>query len=58
MEQNALDYKPFEPEIYCLRCQRMEWDENKRRCANFNQARCPLRIKDILAGFPLQCLVV
>jgi hypothetical protein len=58
MEQNALDCKPFEPEMYCLRCQRMEWDEHKRRCANFNKAFCPLSIKDILAGFSLKCLVV
>lgn len=48
----------FEPELYCLRCQRMEWDEEARRCANFDSPRCPLSIRRLLAGLQVTCMVV
>ena len=58
MEQNTLDWKTFEPEVYCLRCQHMEWSERKRACANFQQPQCPLLIKNILADYKVSCLVI
>jgi hypothetical protein len=48
----------FEPEIYCLRCQHMEWDEEAKRCANFDLELCPLAIRRVLAGLEMNCLVV
>ena len=48
----------FEPELYCLRCQCMEWDEQTRRCTNFEDSACPLFIRQVLAGVELTCLVV
>lgn len=48
----------FEPEIYCLVCQHMEWDDEERRCANFDGANCPLTIRRVLAGLDMSCLVV
>ncbi len=58
MEQNSLNFKAFEPEVYCLRCQYMEWNDMKRKCSNFEQPQCPLLIKNILADFEVSCLVV
>lgn len=58
MEQHTLELKVFEPEVYCLRCQHMEWNEYKRKCINFEQPQCPLLIKNILADFKLSCLVI
>ena len=58
MEQTTLEFKPFEPEMYCLRCQNMEWDEQKRCCANFDKSACPLSIRDLLADLKVSCLVV
>ncbi len=48
----------FEPEIYCLRCQMLEWDEEARRCANFDSEICPLDIRRVLAGLQVECLVI
>ncbi|KMY68184.1 hypothetical protein AAU61_00130 [Desulfocarbo indianensis] len=50
--------KKFEPELYCLRCQLMEWDEDKRACANFEIGGCPLAIRKVLADLSYNCLVV
>jgi hypothetical protein len=58
MKENALDFKIFEPELYCLRCQYMEWDEGRRCCANFDKTPCPLSIKELLADLQVKCLVV
>lgn len=58
MKQNTLDLKIFEPEVYCLRCQHMEWNDQKRKCSNYEQPICPLLIKSILADFEVSCLVV
>ena len=58
MPEPAQTEEKFEPELYCLRCQSMEWDEQARQCANFGDAVCPLFIRRILAGFELTCLVV
>lgn len=48
----------FQPEMYCLVCQHMEWDEEARRCANFDGEKCPLAIRKILESCELTCLVV
>lgn len=48
----------FEPELYCLRCQHMDWDDDNRRCANFQQPSCPLDIRALLASLHMHCLVV
>lgn len=50
--------KKFEPELYCLRCQLMEWDEEQRACTNFDTGICPLAIRKVLADLPYNCLVV
>lgn len=48
----------FEPEIYCLVCQHMEWDDEARRCVNFDGEQCPLTIRRVLEGCEISCLVV
>jgi hypothetical protein len=58
MEDNAEQKVEFQPEVYCLRCHLMEWDENRRCCANFEESRCPLSIRRILKGLDVSCLVV
>ncbi|MFH1058257.1 MAG: hypothetical protein V1797_06185 [Pseudomonadota bacterium] len=58
MEKTAVTREKFEPELYCLRCQGMEWDDETRRCANFNGPRCPLTIRSVLADLKVSCLVV
>jgi hypothetical protein len=58
MEQNALNFKMFEPEMYCLRCRHMEWDEIRRCCANFDRPLCPLSIKEVLSDLQVKCLVI
>lgn len=58
MEQKKLDLKIFEPEVYCLRCQYMQWNEEQRVCDNFEAAQCPLLIRSLLADFEVSCLVV
>ena len=58
MEKASTLPQKFQPELYCLRCQRMEWDDEARCCANFQGPRCPLTICTLLAGLQLQCLVV
>lgn len=58
MEQIVEPRRPFEPELFCLRCQCMEWDERTRRCANFDGPSCPLGIKSLLEDLKVQCLVV
>ena len=58
MEKVPTSAEKFEPELYCLRCQKMEWDEESRCCANFQGPRCPLSIRSLLAGLQLNCLVV
>lgn len=58
MERAKTHSEKFEPELYCLRCQGMEWDEEARRCANFLGARCPLSIRGLLAGLEMNCLVL
>ena len=47
----------FQPEVYCLRCQFMEWDDEARRCGNFETSACPLVIRRVLAGMEVSCLV-
>ncbi len=58
MEQTAVPKERFEPELYCLRCQGMEWDDEARRCVNFDGPNCPLGIRRLLAGLKVSCLVV
>jgi hypothetical protein len=58
MENKALRQESYEPEIYCLVCQKMEWDEENRRCANFNGPDCPLAIRQVLADFEQNCVVL
>lgn len=58
MDQPTRHEEEFQPELYCLSCQRMEWDERERRCANFDGPRCPLSIRRLLAGIEMRCLVV
>ena len=58
MESQALETETYQPEIYCLVCQHMEWDDEARRCANFDGPDCPLTIRRVLAGFDCGCLVV
>ncbi len=48
----------FQPEIYCLVCQKMEWDEEARRCVNFDTPGCPLTIRRLLADCEMNCLVI
>lgn len=57
-DKTKIDLKKFEPELYCLRCQLMEWDEEQRACANFDTGMCPLVIRKVLADFSYNCLVV
>ena len=58
MENPTAPEDKFEPEFYCLRCQLMEWDPEKRQCTNFGEVVCPLSIRQLLAGIKLNCLVV
>ncbi len=58
METKDTAREAFQPEMYCLICQNMEWDENRRRCVNFDSEKCPLTIRKVLAGCELSCLVV
>lgn len=58
MEKTSRAAENFEPELYCLRCQRMDWDEDARRCINFDTPRCPLDIRNLLAGIEVTCLVI
>lgn len=58
MEKSPRPAERFEPEVYCLRCLSMEWDEETRSCANFNGPRCPLSIRQVLAGLQFTCVVV
>jgi hypothetical protein len=59
MEDKTLSKaKKFEPELYCLRCQLMEWDEDQRSCTNFETGVCPLAIRKVLADLSYNCLVV
>ena len=58
MERSIQSTEEFQPEIYCLVCQNMEWDGEKRRCANFDKPNCPLTIRCVLAGCEMKCLVI
>lgn len=58
MEKTARPAEKFEPEVYCLRCLSMEWDDEARACVNFNGPRCPLDIRQILASLQVTCVVV
>jgi hypothetical protein len=58
MEKGLAQNEKFEPEMFCLRCQRMEWDEDARACANFQGPSCPLAIRSLLQGLELSCMVV
>jgi hypothetical protein len=58
MEKVIQNQEEFQPEVYCLVCQSMEWDGEKRRCANFDKPGCPLSIKRVLAGCEMNCLVI
>jgi hypothetical protein len=58
MESKTQPAETFEPEIYCLVCQRMEWDDESKRCVNFDGAECPLTIRRVLAGFDMNCMVI
>ncbi|MCB2189255.1 MAG: hypothetical protein KQJ78_22790 [Deltaproteobacteria bacterium] len=48
----------FEPELYCLRCEELTWDEESRRCANFDGPLCPITLRHLLAGLEITYLVV
>jgi hypothetical protein len=52
------DDKRFEPELYCLRCRLLEWDEEERACLNFESPACPLSFRKVLDGLSLSFLVV
>jgi hypothetical protein len=52
------DEKRFEPELYCLRCRLMAWDEEERTCLNFETRACPLGFRKVLDGLSLSFLVV
>jgi hypothetical protein len=58
MEDQVAPAEEYQPEFYCLRCQLMEWDPERRQCTNFGQATCPLSIRQLLAGIHLNCMVV
>jgi hypothetical protein len=58
MERNNLELDKFQPETYCLRCRHMQWDEQRRCCANFWRRACPLPIKGLLAGLEVTCMVI
>jgi len=58
MEERLHTASEFQPELFCLRCQSIEWDETEHRCANFEGPNCPLSIKSLLAGLEMSCLVV
>ncbi len=58
MEKMVISREKFEPELYCLRCQRMEWDDDAHRCANFQAPCCPLGIRLLLKGMEVSCVVV
>lgn len=57
-KQALVEAANFEPELYCLRCDQMEWDEDTRRCENFDGPRCPLFIRALLADMKVSCVVV
>jgi len=57
-KQASVEAVNFEPELFCLRCDQMEWDEETRRCENFDGPRCPLFIRGLLAGIEVRCVVV
>jgi hypothetical protein len=57
-DKTQTEIKRFEPELYCLRCQLMEWDEEQRTCTNFDSGICPLAIRKVLADLSYNCLVV
>lgn len=58
MKEQAETSPAFEPELYCLRCDEMEWDEEARRCVNFDGERCPLSIRRLLSGLEMRCMVL
>lgn len=58
MQESIQPEEKFEPELFCLRCPAMEWDEQARQCANFGDQACPLFIRQVLAGLQISCLVV
>ncbi len=57
-QQTQPETNKFVPELYCLRCQLMEWDEEERACTNFETGVCPLVIRKVLAKLSYNCLVV
>ncbi len=58
MDSQIEGTEKFEPELFCLRCRFLEWDEEARRCANFDHEPCPLFIRQVLAGMEMNCWVV
>lgn len=58
MEAKPTASEIFQPEIYCLVCQNMLWDDTTRRCSNFDGPDCPLTIRRVLAGMDCGCVVV
>lgn len=58
MKDQNVQVQNFEPELYCLRCEQMEWDDQARRCQNFDGPRCPLFIRSLLADIEVRCVVV
>ena len=58
MENQDKSAVEFEPEIYCLVCRMMEWDEEKKICLNYDAPECPLSIRSVLGKLNVSCLVV
>ncbi len=58
MENEEKEIMGFEPEIYCLTCRLMDWDQEKKTCANFDTQDCPLVIRRVLQKLNVSCLVV
>ena len=58
MEKQDKSTAEFEPEIYCLVCRLMDWDEEKKCCLNYGAPDCPLNIRRVLGKLNVSCLVV
>lgn len=58
IETTNVSPRPYEPEVYCLRCHMLEWDDEQRCCANFHDENCPLGIRQVLAELEVDCLVI
>ena len=58
MAKEVRSGEEFQPEVYCLVCNKMEWDDETRRCANFDEPGCPLTIRRVLADHEMKCLVI